>query len=168
TYSGAPLGQGLLDLDHELSAVYGAGTPGTGRRSAPTSTTARHDRICPSAIVEHWLPWQGDLETTVTTERAWTDRTLAALRSWRTEHLPTPPDCHLAPRPPPGGPTPSCHLSLGPTAHPPDRPSARRSTIQRSLDRRPATPGSHPTAASAAPPRDAPSHRHEGVTDDQQ
>src|SRR5699024_12078985 len=34
----------------------------------------------------------------------------------------------------------SARRSLGPTAHPPDRPSARRSTIQRSLDRRPATP----------------------------
>src|SRR5690625_5549837 len=62
----------------------------------------------------------------------------------------------------------SARRSLGPTAHPPHHPSARRSTIQRSLDRRPAPPGSHPTAASAAPPRDAPSHRHEGVTDDQQ
>lgn len=67
TYSGAPLGEGLLDLEHELGAVYGEG------RS-------------PSAIVEHWLPWQGDLDTTLATERAWTDRTLAALRAWRDAH----------------------------------------------------------------------------------
>jgi len=95
TFSGAPLGQGLLDLDHELSAVYGtgtsgAGTSGTGKRSAsPAGTADREGRSVPSAIVEHWLPWQGDLETTVATERAWTERTLAALRDWREAHLPS-------------------------------------------------------------------------------
>lgn len=68
TYSGAPLGEGLLDLDHELRAVY--------------SEQDRQQQ--PSAIVEHWLPWQGDLESTVATERAWTTRSLTALRSWRT------------------------------------------------------------------------------------
>lgn len=73
TYSGAPLGEGLLDLDHELAAVYTGRPPGRS----------------PSAIVEHWLPWQGDLETTVATERAWTERTLTALRDWRGEHLPS-------------------------------------------------------------------------------
>src|SRR5699024_9094709 len=151
TYSGAPLGQGLLDLDHELSAVYGAGTPGTGRRSAPTSTTARHDRICPSAIVEHWLPWQGALETTAPTDRAWTDRPLAALRSWRPEHLPSPPGCHLAHRPPPGGPPSSGHRSLGPTTCPPADPSARpriRPTAHRPAD----PPSSGPSTAPPRPP----------------
>ena len=90
TYSGAPLGEGLLDLDHELQAVYGTGAPRTGRRSS----TPGHGPTPPgphsaSAIVEHWLPWQGDLETTVATERAWTERTLAALRDWRDKHLPS-------------------------------------------------------------------------------
>jgi hypothetical protein len=74
TYSGAPLGEGLLDLDHELAAVYLA-----EHRIGPA----------PSAIVEHWLPWQGDLERTLAAERAWTDRTLAALRAWREAHLPS-------------------------------------------------------------------------------
>ena len=74
TYSGAPLGEGLLDLDHELRHVY------SGDRAASAVGRA------PSAIVEHWLPWQGDLETTLETERAWTDRTLAALRDWRETH----------------------------------------------------------------------------------
>ena len=78
TYSGAPLGEGLLDLDHELGAVYG------GTR-APSAAP-----LMPSAIVEHWLPWQGDLATTLETERAWTDRTLAALRAWREAHRPSP------------------------------------------------------------------------------
>lgn len=72
TYSGAPLGDGLLDLGHELSAVYAEG------RS-------------PSAIVEHWLPWQGDLATSLATEREWTDRTLSALREWRAAHRPSSP-----------------------------------------------------------------------------
>ena len=74
TYSGAPLGEGLLDLDHELRHVY------SGDQDASVGDRA------PSAIVEHWLPWQGDLDTTVETERAWTDRTLAALRDWRETH----------------------------------------------------------------------------------
>ena len=74
TYSGAPLGEGLLDLDHELRHVY------SGDRAASAVGRA------PSAIVEHWLPWQGDLATTLETERAWTDRTLAALRDWRETH----------------------------------------------------------------------------------
>lgn len=75
TYSGAPLGEGLLDLDHELTAVYGS-------RAATEA---------PSAIVEHWLPWQGDLTSTLTAERDWTDRALAALREWRAaQHPPAP------------------------------------------------------------------------------
>lgn len=72
TYSGAPLGDGLLDLEHELDAVY-------GERTDP-------ERRTPSAIVEHWLPWQGDLEATLAAERSWTDRTLTALRTWRNAH----------------------------------------------------------------------------------
>ncbi len=70
TYSGAPLGEGLLDLDHELTSVYADGR-------------------APSAIVEHWLPWQGDLATTLGAEREWTDRTLAGLREWREQHRPS-------------------------------------------------------------------------------
>lgn len=75
TFSGAPLGEGLLDLDHELHAVYRGDRLPSARGGAP------------SAIVEHWLPWQGDLEATLARERAWTDRTLAALRDWRSTHL---------------------------------------------------------------------------------
>ena len=78
TYSGAPLGEGLLDLDHELRHIY------SGDQDASVGDRA------PSAIVEHWLPWQGDLDTTVETERAWTDRTLAALRDWREAHRLSP------------------------------------------------------------------------------
>ncbi|WP_413317339.1 TIM barrel protein [Agrococcus sp. 1P02AA] len=62
TYSGARMGEGQLDLARELAAVYADG------RS-------------PAAIVEHWLPWQGDSATTVAMERDWTDATLAALRA---------------------------------------------------------------------------------------
>ncbi|WP_193105460.1 sugar phosphate isomerase/epimerase [Brachybacterium sp. FME24] len=88
TYSGAPLGDGLLDLDHELSAVYSGAAPLSGKRSARTDDGPAHAaRRSPSAIVEHWLPWQGDLETTLATEREWTDRTLAALREWRDTHV---------------------------------------------------------------------------------
>ncbi|MCG7308865.1 TIM barrel protein [Brachybacterium sp. ACRRE] len=64
TFSGARMGEGLLDLDHELDAVYRE-----GRR--------------PAAIAEHWLPWQGDAATTIARERDWTEATLAALRARR-------------------------------------------------------------------------------------
>ena len=84
TFSGAPLGDGLLDLEHELAAVYGEAAPATGRRAAqPHREGPTGEHRTPSAIVEHWLPWQGDLQSTLTAERAWTDRTLAALRAWR-------------------------------------------------------------------------------------
>lgn len=64
TYAGAELGTGLLDLNSELSAVYSDGRN-------------------PSAIVEHWVVWQGDIETTIATERQWTQTTLNTLRQWR-------------------------------------------------------------------------------------
>lgn len=62
TYSGAAMGTGLHDYPH-LRAVVNPGE--------------RHI----NEIVEHWLPWQGDIETTVRTEREWTRNTLEYLRS---------------------------------------------------------------------------------------
>lgn len=61
-YAGAEIGNGMLDLDRELEAVY------SGGRS-------------PSAIVEHWVPWQGDIKTTIEMERRWTHATLKALNA---------------------------------------------------------------------------------------
>jgi len=72
-YAGAPIGEGLLDLDHELRSVYPPGH-------------RRAEDGAPAAIVEHWLPWQGDLPTTLAAERDWTARTLTALRDWRAAH----------------------------------------------------------------------------------
>ena len=62
TYSGAPMGTGLHDYPHLLDAV-------------------RPDERGINQIVEHWLPWQGDPEITITTEREWTRTTLEYLRS---------------------------------------------------------------------------------------
>jgi sugar phosphate isomerase/epimerase len=62
TYSGAPMGTGLHDYPHLLSAVH-------------------PDERGINQIVEHWQPWQGDPQTTVTTEREWTRTTLEYLRS---------------------------------------------------------------------------------------
>jgi 3-oxoisoapionate decarboxylase len=62
TYSGAPLGAGLHDYGHLRATVR-----------------PRERGI--DEIVEHWLPWQGDPETTIRTEREWTRRTLEHLRS---------------------------------------------------------------------------------------
>lgn len=62
TYSGAPMGTGLHDYPHLLEAVR-----------------PRERGI--NEIVEHWLPWQGDPETTIRTEREWTRTTLEYLRS---------------------------------------------------------------------------------------
>ena len=62
TYSGAAMGAGLHDYPHLLRTV-----------------SPRERGI--NEIVEHWLPWQGDAETTIRTERAWTRTTLDHLRS---------------------------------------------------------------------------------------
>lgn len=62
TYSGAPMGGGLHDYPHLLETVR-----------------PRERDI--NEIVEHWLPWQGDAETTIQTEREWTRTTLEYLRS---------------------------------------------------------------------------------------
>jgi 3-oxoisoapionate decarboxylase len=63
TYSGARMGEGLHDYRHLLDTVR-----------------PRERGI--NEIVEHWLPWQGDPETTVRTERDWTRATLNHLRSF--------------------------------------------------------------------------------------
>lgn len=62
TYSGARMGDGLHDYPHLLETVR-----------------PRERGI--DEIVEHWLPWQGDAETTIRTERDWTRATLDYLRS---------------------------------------------------------------------------------------
>lgn len=62
TYGGAPMGSGLHDYPHLLATVR-----------------PRERGI--NEIVEHWLPWQGDAETTIRTEREWTRIALEHLRS---------------------------------------------------------------------------------------
>ena len=62
TYSGAPLGEGLHDYPRMRAAVD-------------------PDARGINEIVEHWLPWQGDPETTIRTEREWTRTTLEYLSS---------------------------------------------------------------------------------------
>ncbi|MFF2631717.1 sugar phosphate isomerase/epimerase family protein [Microbacterium sp. NPDC058021] len=62
TYSGAPMGTGLHDYPHLLETV-------------------RPRERGVNEIVEHWLPWQGDGESTIQTEREWTRTTLEYLRS---------------------------------------------------------------------------------------
>jgi sugar phosphate isomerase/epimerase len=64
TYSGAPMGEGLHDYPHLLDTV-------------------RPDQRGVNQIVEHWLPWQGDPDTTVRTEQAWTSTALDYLRSMK-------------------------------------------------------------------------------------
>jgi sugar phosphate isomerase/epimerase len=59
--AGAPLGEGLLDYDHLVRTVDPAGR-GISR------------------IVEHWVPWQGDLAATVAIEDDWTSRNIRYLK----------------------------------------------------------------------------------------
>jgi sugar phosphate isomerase/epimerase len=59
--AGAPLGTGLLDYDHLVRTVDPAGR-GISR------------------IVEHWVPWQGDLAATVAIEDDWTSRNIRYLK----------------------------------------------------------------------------------------
>ncbi|SEB66455.1 Sugar phosphate isomerase/epimerase [Paramicrobacterium humi] len=59
---GAPLGKGLLDYDTMIGAIQ------PGERGI-------------SQIIEHWLPWQGDEETTCRMEDEWTAHNVRYLRS---------------------------------------------------------------------------------------
>jgi 3-oxoisoapionate decarboxylase len=61
TYAGARLGEGLLDYDYLVEQVR------------------PHERGI-NQIVEHWLVWQGDSETTCRLEDEWTLHNLAFLR----------------------------------------------------------------------------------------
>ena len=60
-----PLGEGRLDYDGIRAAL-------DERDGGATSV---------NQVVEHWLPWQGDPETTIRVEREWTRTTLEYLRS---------------------------------------------------------------------------------------
>jgi sugar phosphate isomerase/epimerase len=62
TYSGAPLGEGLLDYD------YMAGKLQPKERNI-------------NQIVEHWLPWQDSEDETIRRENQWTQQSLDFLRS---------------------------------------------------------------------------------------
>lgn len=62
TFAGCPLGEGLLDYTHLVETVQ------PGRRGL-------------NQIIEHWLPWQGDSASTVSTEDQWTLHALSYLRS---------------------------------------------------------------------------------------
>lgn len=62
TYSGAAMGTGLHDYAQLLAAV-------------------QPRELGINEIVEHWLPWQDDAETTIRTEREWTRTALDYLRS---------------------------------------------------------------------------------------
>ncbi|WP_127819361.1 sugar phosphate isomerase/epimerase family protein [Microbacterium sp. CPCC 204701] len=62
TYGGAPMGGGLHDYPHLLETVR-----------------PRERGI--NEVVEHWLSWQADPETTIRTEREWTRTTIEYLRS---------------------------------------------------------------------------------------
>lgn len=62
TYSGAPLGEGLLDYDH------------MAREIQPQQRSINQ-------IVEHWLPWQDTEDETIRLENQWTQQSIDFLRS---------------------------------------------------------------------------------------
>ena len=62
TYSGAPLGEGLLDYDYMVERLQ------------------PHERNI-NQIVEHWLPWQDSEAETIRRENQWTRQSLEFLRS---------------------------------------------------------------------------------------
>jgi sugar phosphate isomerase/epimerase len=67
TYAGARLGEGLLDYDYLVEQVR------------------PHERGI-NQIIEHWLVWQGDSETTCRLEDDWTLHNLAYLRRKAAAH----------------------------------------------------------------------------------
>ena len=62
TLAGCPLGEGLLDYD-DMIAVVDPASRGINQ------------------IVEHWLPWQDDAESTCLLEAQWTEQSVNYLRS---------------------------------------------------------------------------------------
>ena len=62
TLAGCPLGEGLLDYDGVVAAIQ------------PAANDINQ-------IVEHWLPWQADAETTCALESQWTQHNVNYLRS---------------------------------------------------------------------------------------
>jgi sugar phosphate isomerase/epimerase len=62
TLAGCPLGEGLLDYDGVVAAIQ------------PAANDINQ-------IVEHWLPWQSDAETTCALESQWTQHNVNYLRS---------------------------------------------------------------------------------------
>lgn len=62
TLAGCPLGEGLLDYD-EMVAVVDPASRGINQ------------------IVEHWLPWQDDAQSTCLLENQWTEQSVNYLRS---------------------------------------------------------------------------------------
>lgn len=62
TFAGCPLGEGLLDYDAMIDVV-------------------RPNERGINQIIEHWLPWQGDSATTISTENEWNVNNLSYLRS---------------------------------------------------------------------------------------
>jgi sugar phosphate isomerase/epimerase len=62
TYSGAPLGEGLLDYDYMV------------RQIRPKERNINQ-------IIEHWLPWQASEQETIRIENQWTQQSLNFLRS---------------------------------------------------------------------------------------
>jgi len=62
TYSGAPLGEGLLDYDYMVEKIQ------------PKERNINQ-------IVEHWLPWQDSEDETIRLENQWTKQSLDFLRS---------------------------------------------------------------------------------------
>lgn len=64
-YSGVRLGEGLLDYDAMIDTV------------APAERGVNQ-------IIEHWLPWQGDIHQTIEAERDWTTHSINYLRSRQT------------------------------------------------------------------------------------
>lgn len=60
TFAGAPLGEGLLDYPGMVEIV-------------------RPQERGINQIIEHWVPWQGDISSTVELERAWTQHNLTYL-----------------------------------------------------------------------------------------
>jgi 3-oxoisoapionate decarboxylase len=69
-------------LSHKMGFVVTGAPAGKGMANIPMllEKLEKHNR-CQSVILEQWVPWQGDIQKTIETERSWADEGVSYLKA---------------------------------------------------------------------------------------